>query len=212
MHKFEFSENKIKDALKWFFKKATTYEPNLTKQASKKDNTTRNSSGFHLGAIYVHGYIPKHRLKLPFYDTMPLYIPISMQGDRMHALNLHYIPPSFRAKFFEAMIENLNTQARLNRFNDYTEVPLTQIGLWNYQWIVPLYLREQKVGKLNIIAMTRRTYLFSHIVSQIKPIKVEEWENAAHVVLPAFKKQTAAEIYRSIEDAFYKKPKPRRKK
>ena len=50
--------------------------------------------------------ILKHKETLPFYDSFPLVIIIGKAKGGFLGMNLHYLPPTLRAKFLDALMEN----------------------------------------------------------------------------------------------------------
>ena len=56
------------------------------------------------GGLYMFTYSPKTREKLPYYDRFPLIFPFNTFSDGFIGLNLHYLPPAYRAKLFNAIV------------------------------------------------------------------------------------------------------------
>ena len=48
------------------------------------------------GRLNMFTYSPKHRKKLPYYDTFPLVLPIEQYPDGFLGINFHYIDLMFR--------------------------------------------------------------------------------------------------------------------
>ena len=57
-----------------------------------------------IGSMFMFFYDPKHKEKLPYYDTFPLAIIIGRAEGGFLGLNLHYLPPTLRAKALDALL------------------------------------------------------------------------------------------------------------
>ena len=107
-----------KQSLRWFQRKV--------KQATKGDKVSIKSvlsrkelmvARLLTGRMYHFRYDPKWKVKLPYWDTFPLVIPIDSYSDGFDGLNLHYLPVKLRAKLFDALTsvltdKGLNEKAR----------------------------------------------------------------------------------------------------
>jgi hypothetical protein len=65
----------------------------------------RNASPFG-GALNMFVYGPKHKKKLPYYDTFPLVLPIENYSDGFLGLNFHYLPIPLRMKLLDKMLDS----------------------------------------------------------------------------------------------------------
>ena len=62
------------------------------------------------GDMYMYFYDPKHRKTLPYYDAFPLTIMVEPTRDGFYGLNLHYLPPTLRAKLLDVILGNDNAK------------------------------------------------------------------------------------------------------
>jgi hypothetical protein len=46
---------------------------------------------------------PSSRRQLPYWDRLPLIFPIEIYPDGFLGINLHYLPPMYRAKLMDAL-------------------------------------------------------------------------------------------------------------
>lgn len=58
------------------------------------------------GNMYMFFYDPKHKETLPYYDGFPLIIMMGPAKDGFYGLNLHYLPPTVRARLLDVLLEN----------------------------------------------------------------------------------------------------------
>ena len=58
-----------------------------------------------MGNMYLFMYEPKMMDKLPYYDTVPVVVVFRKVPDGFYGLNLHYLPPLFRMRLLDRMME-----------------------------------------------------------------------------------------------------------
>jgi hypothetical protein len=63
-----------------------------------------------LGNMYMYFYDPKHKDTLPYYDGFPLIIMMGPAKGGFYGLNLHYLPPTLRAKLLDVILGNDNAK------------------------------------------------------------------------------------------------------
>ena len=76
----------------------------------KKGDKDRMTSMPLVGSMYMYGYTAKTRDKLPYYDRMPLIFPYRKVKGGFYGLNMHYLPPKLRAKFFDRLLDYSNNE------------------------------------------------------------------------------------------------------
>ena len=77
---------------------------------TKSDRLVNRLGPKHLGRLIMFIYDPKYKETLPYFDRLPLVLPLSFeQGGKMLGLNLHYLPPKLRAALMDELIENVIT-------------------------------------------------------------------------------------------------------
>ena len=66
------------------------------------------------GALNMFIYDPKLKIKLPYYDTFPLVLPIERYRDGFLGINFHYLPYALRARLLSRLDPNANYSALKN--------------------------------------------------------------------------------------------------
>lgn len=100
---------RTKQSIEWFRNKARemfrgrivnrnkVMQDDLIDLKSKPDDSP-------LGNMYMYFYDPKHNKTLPYYDGFPLILMMGPAKDGFMGLNLHYLPPTLRAKVLDAVL------------------------------------------------------------------------------------------------------------
>jgi hypothetical protein len=111
-----------------------------------------------LGSMYMNIYAPKHAKTLPYYDTFPLIIPIRYYDNGYLAINLHYLPPAYRA----AMLDKL--------FEIFEGRGMTDVAKYKLTLTMLDYLRSMPE-----FAPCVKRYLSAHVRSLFQPVPPEDW-------------------------------------
>jgi len=130
-----------------------------------------------IGKMYLMGYNPKHSDTLPYYDALPLIIPIGMYSDGFLALNLHYLPAKPRINLLLALMQTMTGKGENAR-------------------IKASYEMLNAAAKYKEFTPTVHRYLWSQISSPPLIIEPDDWEYVALLPLAKFKKKSRAAIYR----------------
>ena len=149
-----------------------------TKLAREIVSEKNRNGTFEVGGLYHFFYDPLTKNKLPYYDTFPLIIPLRIDKDGFLALNLHYLPPMYRATF----LDKLMPLALKNERNDPTKLRVTYDILKITQSV-----KEFKP--------CLKKYLESQIRSRIVPVEPNEWEVALFLPTAIFKGATEKKVY-----------------
>lgn len=139
----------------------------------------------HIGKLIFFDYDPKWKKKLPYYDRFPLVIPISISSDRFIGLNLHYLPPGYRAVLFDALSRNLY------RKKNITEDEIIKL---NYSMLSGL-------SKSKLYIPCVRQYLYSHVEDKYTLLPYSEWKKVVVSSTPKFEKKSKEYIWK---DSFRK--------
>ena len=143
------------------------------------NDKSRKKGRFQMGGLYHFFYDPLTKDKLPYWDTFPLVIPLNNTSDGFIALNLHYLPPRYRAAFMDKLMNFaiLNDQDEPKRLRvTYDILNATR----NYKEFKPCI----------------KHYLKSQIKSRIVAIEPFEWETALFLPTAIFKGATPQKIYK----------------
>jgi len=138
----------------------------------------RQGGQFQMGGLYQFFYDPLTKADLPYYDIFPLVIPLKRDADGFIGLNLHYLPPRYRAVFMDKLmnfaITNENNEPKRLRVT-YDILTATK----NFKEFRPCLKR----------------YLNSQIKSKILTIQPPEWEVALFLPTAVFKGAPVSKVY-----------------
>ena len=134
----------------------------------------RNNNPF-FGRLNMFFYDPKHKKKLPYYDSFPLVLPLEPYSDGFLGINLHYLPMTIRLQLLDKLVDYSNN----TKFDESTR----------------LAVDYSKLKKLSIIKPTLKRYLAGRVKTQFRRIDADEFTVAALLPVQRFKKASAAEVY-----------------
>ena len=117
------------------------------------------------GIMNLFGYDPKHKEKLPYYDTFPLILPLEPAKGGFIGLNFHYLKPGARVAF----LRSLANEATDKRFDKKTR--------YNINWRNNTFMRK-----------TAKHYLFNHVRTSFLNITADEMDIAIFLPVARFKK------------------------
>ena len=128
------------------------------------------------GKLNMFLYDPKHKKKLPYYDTFPLVLPIENYPDGFLGINMHYLPIPLRIKLLDRLVDYSNN----TKFDESTR-------------IVADYSQLKKV---NLIKPTLHRYLAGQTKSQFRRIDADEFTIATLLPVQRFKKADSGEVWK----------------
>ena len=117
------------------------------------------------GIMNLFGYDPKHKERLPYYDTFPLIFPLEPAKGGFIGLNFHYLPPLARVRFLRSLA-NTTTD---NKFDKKTR--------YRINWRNNEFMRK-----------TAKHYLFNQVRTSFLNITAEEMAIAIFLPVARFKK------------------------
>lgn len=174
----EYAENRItlQDA---FNRSATWYRSRIKElQEITPDKIMRHRSAFRdrpvKGEVYCFVYDPKHKDTLPYYDTFPLVLPLSVDKDSFLGLNFHYISPKFRFFLLDAIKKNGRGIHKLN-----------------ISWQIIASFAGTKSAQHCL-----KRYLFSHMRTPLRKIRAEDVPTALLLPIEKFHKSTKQNVWR----------------
>lgn len=149
----------------------------LAKEISREKS--RLGGRFLMGGFYHFLYDPLTKTDLPYYDIFPLVIPLKKKEDGFLGLNLHYLPPKYRAVFMDKLMNfallNVNDEpVRLRVTYDILSAAQT------YKEFRPCL----------------KHYLTSQIKSKIMTIQPDEWETALFLPTAQFQKAPMSQVHK----------------
>lgn len=97
---------RTKQSIEWFRKKATQLgrisRTSLMQQDEIDLKNRPKTAPF--GEMYMFFYDAKYKDTLPYYDAFPLIIMMGPAPGGFYGMNLHYLPPTIRAKALDALL------------------------------------------------------------------------------------------------------------
>lgn len=169
--------SRTKEAREWYRRKASgigeVHEPTLM-----KSEPSRFRQMVVPGRMYMFYYDPKHKDTLPYYDRFPLIFPIDVRGDHFLGLNLHYLPPQYRAKLMDALYSLVNN----NRYDETTKIQLS-------------YRILKASANLKYFKPCIKKYLKRHVRSRFVAVAANEWDIALFLPLERFEKEPNTKVW-----------------
>lgn len=131
-----------------------------------------------VGKMLMYRYDPKHKLTLPYYDTFPVIFPIESYSDGWLGLNMHYLPPIYRARLMDALYDTLNNQ----KYDDTTKLQIS-------------YKMLSSATKFKYFKPCVKRYLRNHVRSELLEVDITEWDYIMFLPLARFKKNRARTVW-----------------
>jgi hypothetical protein len=133
----------------------------------------RNSRPFY-GRLNMFIYSPKHKNKLPYYDTFPLVLPLEKYKDGFLGINFHYLPIPLRMKLLDRMLD---------------------FGGDTFDENTTLKVNYQAVKAIRLVKPTIHRYLAGYTKSQFRRIDADEFTIATLLPVQKFKKASADSVW-----------------
>jgi len=130
------------------------------------------------GKMICYFYDAKHKDTLPYWDKFPVIFPIELYKDGFLGINLHYLPPVFRARLMDKLYDLLNNQ----KYNETSKLKLS-------------YDILKTASKFSYFKPCIKRYLYSHIKSHMVEIDIKEWETVAFLPLARFQKESQRKVW-----------------
>ena len=128
------------------------------------------------GRLNMFVYGPKHKKKLPYYDTFPLVLPLERYNDGFLGINFHYLPIPLRVKLLDRMLD----YASDSDFDENTR----------------LRVSYNAIKTIKLIRPTLHRYLAGFTKSQFRRIDADEFTVATLLPVQRFKKASASEVWK----------------
>ena len=101
------------------------------------------------GIMNLFGYDPKHKDKLPYYDTFPLIFPLEPAKGGFYGINFHYLQPGARVAF----LRQLQRFATDKNYDKNTRFNIGELSGRYFKKTIKRYLFNQvRTSFLNITA------------------------------------------------------------
>lgn len=144
-----------------------------------RQNQQYNRMQIKPGFLYLFNYDPKTKEDLPYYDRFPLVFPFEKTEDGFLGLNLHYIPPIYRAR----LMDNLYGLVNNERYDETTKLRMS-------------YRMLNSAARYKYFKPCVKRYLSSHVRSKFLQIPANEWDIALFLPLERFTKKSKSTVYR----------------
>ncbi|MEK9888327.1 MAG: hypothetical protein VW735_06270, partial [Gammaproteobacteria bacterium] len=90
----------------WYRDKAQSIKSvNMKRELRNRDRTYNKMVETDIGRMYMFQYDPKGKDTLPYYDVFPLIFVLEKYSDGFLGMNLHYLPPVFRARLMDRLYQ-----------------------------------------------------------------------------------------------------------
>ena len=128
------------------------------------------------GRLNMFFYDPKHKKKLPYYDTFPLVLPIERYPDGFLGINFHCLPIPLRVRLLDRLVDFSNNE----EFDETTTIDADYARLKN----------------INLIKPTIHRYLAGQTKSDFRRIDADEFTVAVLLPVQRFKKASVREVWK----------------
>lgn len=134
------------------------------------------------GNLYMYVYDPKHKDTLPYWDQFPLCLPFDDIPGGFVGLNLHYLPPLFRAKLLGELL-------------NYTDKQLTDKSKIEVKWSM-----LKSFSKFPGVQPTIKKYLYSQVNSRFLKVDPEHWKASIFLPTQNFQGASNQQVWRESRD------------
>lgn len=166
------------DARNWFSDRIEDARGETKAEFYNGGRYTRSFRGLRIGKMYAFVYDPKTKKKLPYYDRLPLVIPIEMYNDGFLGINLHYLDPRTRA----ILLDKLMVLANRTDLTVGTKLKVT-------------YSILNSTTKYKEFRPTVKRYLQSHVRSSYIRFHAQEWYRAIFLPFERFSKASKRTVW-----------------
>ena len=167
------------EARDWFRDRASSVSNVNTKQlVSQGERTFSNIRSADIGRMYMFSYDPKTKKTLPYYDRFPMIFVVDKMPGGFHGINLHYLPPTYRARLMDA----LYSVSRKDGARDSEKLQLS-------------YNLLKGASRFNYFKPCFKHYLTGHVRSRLLYIPAEEWDIALMLPTQRFSKKGTNAIW-----------------
>lgn len=173
------------ESKKWFQKQMKTIKTPPSRKGLLNDENVKVRARPLPGRMFMYFYDPKHKKTLPYYDRFPLIFMVEKAEGGFYGLNLHYLPPKFRALLFDKLMILTNNK----KYDQTTKLRLTYDmlkGASRYRYFKPCF----------------KHYLKDHVASRIVEVPASDWETVLFLPTEQFKKATSSKVWNDSRKQF----------
>lgn len=180
------ANNRSRQSIKWFREKALGVNRNQVSANRFLQDGSRGKNIVLPGQMYMFLYDPKGKDTLPFYDRFPLIFPYKMVPGGFYGLNLHYLPPMYRAKLMDALFTD--------RVSGLGYTDKTKLNI-NYNIL-------NSTARYKYFKPCVKHYLNSHVQSKFIYIHPNEWDLALMLPSERFVGATNQQVWDNSKGKF----------
>lgn len=169
---------RTRESREWFRKKAQRLT-RVNRDRLMDDDQLKQRRKQIVGGMYMFFYDPKTKDSLPYYDKFPLAIIVGPADNGFYGLNLHYLPPTLRAKFLDSLLDITNNVS----YDETTKFKAS-------------YALLNKAAKFKYFKPCFKHYLTQHVQGQFAEVPAPEWEIATFLPTADWEKGTSQQVYR----------------
>ena len=151
---------------------------NIQPQKVMKSDIGEFVTSITLGSMYMFMYDPKTADKLPYYDTIPVVVTFRKVPDGFYGLNLHYLPPLFRMRLLDKMMELVNDDT----LSEDTRMAVTWKILNN----------ASRYPGVNVAV---KRYLYNQVGSRLMRIFPKDWRKTIMLPIDNFEKASRNVVF-----------------
>ena len=168
---------KTQAARNWYRNAAKSFH-NINDKSLMLGDKNRLVVNPQIGSLYQFYYDPKHKATLPFYDRFPLVFPFAQAQKGFLGVNMHYLPPTLRARLMDALYTVTNNHS----FDNTTKLNLS-------------YGILSSTSKMKYFRPTVKHYLADHVRSKFVLIHPAEWDIALWLPTQRFEKASTQTVW-----------------
>ena len=177
-------ERNTMKSLKWFQKEVKGMRTPSRSKLLNDENLIKTNRPL-VGRMFFYQYDPKHKKTLPYYDRFPLIFMVDKAEGGFYGLNLHYLPPKWRAIFFDRLTDYTNNK----KYNRTTRLILS-------------YNLLKGSSRLSLFGPCFKHYLTDHVKSRIIEVPADQWESILFLPTEQFVKAKASKIWNDSRKKF----------
>lgn len=151
---------------------------NMNRSSALLADASRSDNMFQIGKMYFFAYDPLTKQSMPYYDRFPLVIPIEQYADGFLGMNLHYVPPTYRAKLLDKMMDTMSNK----RFDERTKFRI------NYEIL-------NASTRFAIFKPCVKRYLYKQMRSRFIRIDANEYDVAIFLPVEKFVGASTGRVY-----------------
>lgn len=166
------------DARDWFRDRASEVTSvNVQREMRNSARLQSALKGDDIGKMFMFFYDPKGKKDLPFYDRFPLIFPMEKYSDGFLGMNLHYLPPIYRARLMDALysiVTGSDSESKKLRLS---------YGVMN------------AAAQYKYFRPTVKRYLLNHVKSRFLNIPSDDWDTALMLPTERFSKSGKQKVW-----------------